>query len=389
MNANPETTLAPPAPGPADTIGLDGGSDRRSDIDAKMMAVAALLQEAGCDGLLLLDPDNFAWMTGGATARGALDPNDLPAAYCNGEQRWVICANVDTQRLFDEELDGLGFQLKEWPCAFGREQLLADLCQGRRVACDVPLGECRVVGDPLRRLRRRLTDYEQACLGAVGVVVSHALEATCRTMEPGLSEREIAAQVTHRLVHRGVQAVQVGVAADERARAYRRHGFTSAPVRRYALLSATGRKYGLCATATRAVSFGEPGPEFVKEQNTVCKVSATYLASTWPDAVPREILLAGRRIYLLSDFEHEWMLAPQGHLTGRAAVELPLLPSTEELFEAGWAVTWRASAGGAVSCDTFLLTDDGPKAVTPTEVWPLKRIRVQGADFIRPDILRR
>src|SRR5205823_974155 len=106
--------------------------------------------------------------------------------------------------------------------------------------------------------------------------------------------------------------------------------------------TATGRKYGLCATASRAVSFGEPAEELHKEHNTACKVSATYLASTWPDAVPREILLAARRVYLLGGFEHEWMLAPQGHVTGRAAVELPLLPATGDLFEAGWAVTWRA-----------------------------------------------
>ena len=38
-----------------------------------------------------------------------------------------------------------------------------------------------------------------------------------------------------------------------------------------------------------------------------CRVSASYLASTWPDAVPREILQAGRRIYTRSQFEHEWL----------------------------------------------------------------------------------
>ena len=59
--------------------------------------------------------------------------------------------------------------------------------------------------------------------------------------------------------------------------------------------------------------------EFQKEHNAVCRVSASYLASTWPDAVPREILTAGRRIYLISGFEHEWLQAPQGWLTGRAA----------------------------------------------------------------------
>ena len=64
-------------------------------------------------------------------------------------------------------------------------------------------------------------------------------------------------------------------------------------------------------------------------------------------------------------------------------------PQTSDLLETGHAVTWNASAGAACSCDTYLVTDKGPKPVTPTEVWPLKRIRIQGAECIRPDILLR
>ncbi len=129
--------------------------------------------------------------------------------------------------------------------------------------------------------------------------------------------------------------------------------------------------------------------EFQKEHNAVCRVSASYLASTWPDAVPREILTAGRRIYLISGYEHEWMQAPQGWLTGRAPVELMLTPQTEDLFHAGWAVTWGANAGAASGLDTFLITEQGPKDMTPPEAWPLKRIRIQGAEFVRPDVLVR
>src|SRR5260370_21350423 len=161
MSANTtETTLVQEVPGPTESAALTLGSDRGADIDAKMGRVAALLPEVGCDGLLLLDPDNFSWLTSGAAARGTLDPRDLPALYCNGEQRWVLCSSVDTQRLFDEEIDGLGFQLKEWPYHWGREQLLADLCQGRRGACDQPLGDCTVVADRLRLLRRQPAAYE-------------------------------------------------------------------------------------------------------------------------------------------------------------------------------------------------------------------------------------
>src|SRR6266511_3280137 len=120
MIAHSETTLVPPDAGPVESPSLETGNDRRADIDGKMTQVAALLEELGCAGLLLLDQDNLGWLTSGACARGVLDPRDLPGIYCNGDARWVLCANLDSQRLFDEELDGLGFQLKEWPYHWGR-----------------------------------------------------------------------------------------------------------------------------------------------------------------------------------------------------------------------------------------------------------------------------
>ncbi len=179
------------------------------------------------------------------------------------------------------------------------------------------------------------------------------------------------------------------MAGDGRSRNYHQCGFTAIPVQKYCVATVTARKYGLCATASRSVTFGSPDATFRQENDTVCKVAATYLASTWPDAVPSQILSAGRRVYLITNFEHEWLSCPQGHITGRLPVELSILPQTHDLFQAGWAVTWRAGAGAACSCDTFLITDDGPKVVTPTEVWPLKRIRIQGAEFVRPDLLQR
>jgi Xaa-Pro aminopeptidase len=366
-----------------------GVSDRRADIETKMAQVATLLSETACEGLLILEPENFSWLTSGAIPRGQLNADEAPALYCNGDQRWLLASNVDSQRLFDEELDGLGFQLKEWPWHWGREQLLADLCQNRRVACDRPFGDAKPVGDRLRRLRRQLTVYEQACLRALGHILSHALEATCRTMEPGHTEREVAGQISHRLIHRGVLPLHVGVAAGDRSKRYRNYGFTATAITGYAQMNTTARKYGLTATASRAMCFGELPDDVRQDHNAVCRVSASYLASTWPEAVPREILTAGRRIYLVSGYEHEWALAQQGHVTGRATVELPITTKTEDIFLTGWAVTWHASAGSASSCDTFLVTDKGPKMLTPTETWPLKRIKIQGAEFVRPDVLQR
>jgi hypothetical protein len=370
-------------PAPAN---LEAGSDRRADVDRKQNEIAALLQEQGCEGLLILEPENFSWLTSGGSARGVLHPEELPVLYYTLDQRWVLCSNVDSQRLFDEEINGLGFQLKEWPWHWGREQLLTDLCGGRKVVADRAFGAAKVVAAELRRLRLVQTIYEQACSLLLGPIVSHALEATCRTMVAGTTEREIAAQISHRLLQRGVLPLKIEVAADGRSRRFRQCGFTSQAVERYCVVAATGRKYGLCATASRSVSFGDVDPGFRKEHDAAARVCATYLASSWPDAVPQQIFTTAKHVYRLSGFEYEWRLSPQGHLTGRLPVELTLTPQTAELFQAGCAVTWHASVGAAFSTDTFLITEQGPRLITATELWPLKRIKVQGAEFFRPDI---
>src|SRR3954453_19482935 len=75
---------------------LELASDRRADIDTKQAMVAALLQEAGCEGLLIFEPETFGWLTSGATARGILDAGGLPALYFSAEQRWVLAGNVDS-----------------------------------------------------------------------------------------------------------------------------------------------------------------------------------------------------------------------------------------------------------------------------------------------------
>jgi Xaa-Pro aminopeptidase len=394
-----ETHMRAPAESVVETILRSGpfvGSDetekkpdRRADVEQKQARVASLLSDLGCERLLLLEPENVSWMTSGAAARGILDPAQMPALFLSADGRCVVCSNVDSQRFFDEEIDGLGFQLKEWPWHWGREQLLTELCRGRSVACDRPWGGCQSAAEAIRRLRRALTPYERACYRALGETLSHALEATCRTLNRGTTEREVAGQVGHRLLHRGAQPLAIAVAADGRSARYRHCDFTPTPVNHFCVVTATARKYGLYATASRTVCIGPADDALRREHSAACKVSATYVACSWPDALPQQILATGERVYSLTGFEHEWLLSPQGHVTGRSPVELMLTPHTAELLQDGTAVTWIATAGAASSCDTYLITEQGPDMLTPTETWPVKKIYVQGAHFYRPDLLER
>src|SRR5271156_6627015 len=145
MSSGPvDTATSLPGPVPP-TVAAPTPPDRRADVEAKQVQVAAIIKEAQVDGLLVLDPENVAWLTGGLTPWAILSPTELPALYYNPEQRWLVASNIDSQRLFDEEVGGLGFQLKEWPWHWGRQQLLADICSGRKIVCDRPLADCTVV----------------------------------------------------------------------------------------------------------------------------------------------------------------------------------------------------------------------------------------------------
>ncbi|HLW65031.1 MAG TPA: M24 family metallopeptidase [Gemmataceae bacterium] len=364
-------------------------AERVAEIANRQERMGELLREHEADGLLVLDPANFSWLTAGGSFRGIPHSEEFPALYFSTQQHWLLCANVDTQRIFDEEIDGLAFQLKEWAWDRGRQLFLADLCVGKKMLCDQTLGECVNAGERLRTMRRTLTAWEQERLKELGKTVAHALEATCRNVSPGESEEEIAGQLGHRLIHRGVEPVDLQVFADSRARRYKRGGPTPAKIERTCVLLATGKRWGLHVTASRTVSFGPPDEKFYYDFEVSCRQAAMQIAGSVAFANPANILSAGIRVLTMNEREHEWRLTPPGWLTGHAPVELPFLPNTKDEIEPGWPLVWMASVGGANSADTILIGESSTQIITPTELWPLKRIRITGQPIERPDILIR
>ncbi|HEY1378684.1 MAG TPA: M24 family metallopeptidase, partial [Gemmataceae bacterium] len=365
-------------------------TERRAELDAKQDRVAALLGEVGAEGLLLLDPANIAWLTGAPLTANIPDPADWPALYLTATARWLVSASTDTQRLFDQHLDGLGFQLKEWPWNWGRDRLLADLRQNRRVASDRLLPETVPLGPTLRRLRCTLTPAEQARYRALGAALAHALEATCRNLEPGQTEEEVAGQLAHRLLHHGIQPVALAVAADGRVARHPRPGVTTAAVRSSCLIGAVAARAGLHVTAGRTVFLAPPDDGFRKQYDAACRIMATLAAAGGPGTGAAPVLQAAERVARLSSHDDAWRAGPAGHVTGWLPVERPLPPGNPLVLEADWAVTWRAGVGAALCADTFLVAGS-PACVTPPEpgLWPVKRVKVLEMTVDVPDLLVR
>lgn len=363
---------------------------RRADIDAKQAALADLITEMKVEGFLLLMPAHVSWFTAGLNVRGLFADTERPGVYTNGRQRWLVCSNADAQRLFDEELDLLGFQLKEWRWEAGRSDLLASMTAGKLVAADRPFPNIPMVNDHLRPLVRVLSAFEQEQYRRVGGAVAHAVEATARNCAAGQTEEEIAGQLGHRMLRHGVEPAALSVAADGRGAKYRRSGFGPAPATRTVVIQATGLHAGLYATCSRTASFGPPPDDFRLAHDLAVRQAGVFRTLTRPGATVGAIGEGGRVVLVKTEHEFDWRLAPPGYGAGRFPAEELRRAGVEEPLQSGQAVVWQPRVGPAAAVDTLIVAGDEPVVVTPPTEWPVKRLIVRGGPpHDVPDVLIR
>lgn len=367
------------------------GDARRAEVEAKHEAIRRFLSEAGYDAVILGRADSIAWFTaGGDLTRDLCSERAAALLYINRNNRAVLTDNVHSARIFEEEVAGLGFQLKERAWYDEPERMAAELGHNKRVATDVCLPPFTEEGAALAALRRRLSERERQLLRELGRTLTLAVEATCRNFDAGETEADVAGHLAHRLLREGVVPVDLRVASEDRLARFRQPSFKSAPIRKQATIAVVGRRHGLCAAMTRSVSMGPADPAFAEAHQLAAMVDATCLFFTRPDEPVREVFRRARRIYEKFGHPDEWVLDYQGCLTGFAPCETLLLPESDLVLVPDMAVRWSPSIGAARSEDTVVVDGRGGfEVVTDAQVWPKLEIMVKGYPIVRPGILER
>jgi Xaa-Pro dipeptidase len=363
---------------------------RRADVDEKHRRVLGFLNDRDLDGALLTRADSIAWLTaGGDVARDLGSEGASVALFINATTRAILADNVQSARVFEEELAGLGFQLKERPWHHDPCRIIAELTHNKRVACDAHLPGLSFEHEALKALRRPLTKLERTNLRALASTLTQAVEATCRNFLPGETEADVAGQLAHRLIREGVVPVELRVAGDDRLARYRRPGFKAAKIRHKATISATGRRQGLCASLSRTVAFGKVDDEFRQCYTVASMVDATCIYFSRPGEVVSEIFRRSRRIFEKFEHPHEWTLDYQGDLIGYAPRELTLRPDSSMPLPDGTALRWSPSVREARSEDTVFIDSRGFEILTKCLDWPKLEVSVKGFAIDRPSILER
>ena len=367
-------------------------SRRRGDVEEKHARIVGFLDATGHEAVLLGRADSVAWFTsGGDLGQDLASEASSVLLYLNRNSRAVLSDNVQSARVFEEELAGLGFQLKERPWHDNPGRIVAELTHNRRVATDMG---CRGApgsgdGDLLRRLRWPLTRLERQRLRELGRTLTLAVEATCRNFDRGETEADVAGHLAHRLIREGVVPVDLRVASDDRLARYRQPTFKAAPIRKRATIAVTGRRHGLCASLTRTVSFGPVDRDFRAKHALAAMVDATCIYFSRP-ARPSPRSSAGR-----GGSTRNTTTRTNGRSTTRGSwsatrpARRRWCPTAPSPSARAWPCRWSPSVGPARSQGTVVIDERGFEVVTAPQAWPRLDVAVKGFTIVRPGILER
>lgn len=363
-------------------------SERHADVELKHDRVRRLLQSASADALLLQEPGNIAWFAGGADVSRCRSDACSTSLFITNEARLFATNAVDSAQIFEREVFGLGFQLKQREWFQPHDDLIMDLCRGRRVVSDSGVFDTVRAGDLIRQERLPLTSLEVNRMRRLSRVATHAVEASAGNVRRGVTEAEVAGEVSHRLLKRTVTPCRIQVAADGRSKRYRHWSFGEDPIQSYAVISCVARRWGLNVGVSRTVFVDDIPQELWAAHQRAVLIHASGIFFSRSQQPLTDVWKRVFRIYEKFGLNNEWQLNDQASVLGYSPCEQQLLPDSDYRITAPSPVFWHPSVGPAQTGDTILVHDSAVERLTTSSSWPQLMVHVKGQPVPAPSLLR-
>jgi Xaa-Pro aminopeptidase len=351
-----------------------------ADLDDRIERLDRFLAETGLEAVWFGAPNGFAWLTGGDSVVARGGGTGVAVAGYDGDTVQCVTNNIEAERLASEELPGrVAVESYQW---YERDlgSVLAEHSP-TPAGIDVHLeGASEDAGferiDPAA-IRIPLTAGDVAAYRQLSRETAGALESIARGLEPGDTEREVAAALRVALFNEGIEAPVVLVGGGQRAQQHRHYTPKEEPLGEYALLSVTAQRGGLHTSTTRCVAFDPP--EWLETRHRkaatveAAAIDATQRAGRADDpdvGTAGDVFGAIQDAYASVGFDGEWRHHHQGGAAGFAGREWKARPDSDRSVELPMGFAWNPTIKGAKSEDTVLIEDDGLDVLSETGTWP-------------------
>ncbi len=203
----------------------------------------------------------------------------------------------------------------------------------------------------------------------------------------GMTEYEVEAVPSKKILEQGIAAVDILVADDDRDFLYRHPVPTGQKVFNFAKLFCCARKWGLITALSRSIYFDETPNNIKCVQRAGNYVDVVFHAHTKPGIVIGQVFNEAQETYAQVDYPNKWKNHHQGGAFGYEAREKIATAESQELININQAFAWNPSIHGNKSEDSILFTQTGMEAITNTGNCPSMNFDYAGKTFFRPDVL--
>jgi Xaa-Pro aminopeptidase len=362
------------------------------ELSHKLVQVRQLLQQHGAQAALIGKQSNFSWLACGGEAHIPLNTDSSFGQLLVTPSDFFVFANrIEMPRLQAEALKSAQATPLEydWFDHAAPLQTLKKVADPKKTISDNGDWGTRAKPELFTPLRYSLQQPEINRYRQLGKSAEAAMEATCRSIEPGMSEFAITAFLAEECWNLNLTPVVLLVATDERIRRFRHPLPTSKKLKRHAMLVLCARQHGLIAALTRIVHFGKLPGDLRKRHNAVCGIDAVFQKNTRPGASVGEVFARGTEAYDRLGFKDEWKLHHQGGPCGYEARDYLASPTSKGLVQENQPFAWNPTITGAKSEDTILVTSKGIEILTASHDWPMVEVQFNGLSVDRPDIFVR
>ena len=232
--------------------------------------------------------------------------------------------------------------------------------------------ECKPASALLTGLRAGKDAEEIRAMVAAQRIAERALEETLAFLEPGKTEKEIAAYLEYSMLRLGAEKKSFDTIVASGPNSSRPHavpGDRKIQAGDFVTIDFGCKVDGYCSDTTRTVAVGEPTEEMRKVYNIVLQAQRTGIAAARAGLPGREIDAAARQVIADAGYG-EYFGHSFGHSLGIEIHESPnLAPSCSELMPVGAVVSaepgiYLPGRFGVRIEDVLVLTETGCENIT-------------------------
>lgn len=361
----------------------------KEELEIKETRIRNLLEKKNLSGILLSKQTNFLWFTGGR--RNDVIKNDdvsLVYLFITRDSKYLIATKSDANRVMDEELKGLGFELVlyNWydQSVLDALKRIGDI---DRIGCDYYCRDFLYVEEELVDLRINLTDFEVERVKKLCREYTELLTDFCLNLKPNLTEREVAADLSLYCLKCNISPLILMVGSDERIFEYRHPVATNKRIKKYVLIATVVERGGLNVSISRSIYFGKVPQELRDKQKAVNFIESNYYYYSVPGIRLKELFGIGKKLYLEMGYPDEWRNHTQGGIAGYKSREYLVSSNSEIVLNNNNVMGWNPTIRGVKAEDFILVQRDGAEQLSIDGRWPCTEINIKDRKFFKPEIL--